>query len=205
MPKKKVDNLVAIPTFRVKYKDIFDIKGFYESLHEWLLEYNWKDPEDGEDHWETYYAERIDQTGAREIWWQWRCVKQPSQAPMLLYYLDLNVHCIAIPSADVVKDGMKLKVNKGEIELTVSTNIEKLYEKKFDKDSTWGWLLKQMKDLFTQRVYKKILEERTKELYQETYALHNFIKQWFKLKRYLPYEEVKSFFPSQAWPSHVKE
>jgi len=212
MPKRKIDknNLVVIPGFRVKYKDIFDIKGFYESLHEWLMEYNWKDPEDSTpllntDHWETYYAERIDQTGAREIWWQWRCVKDPSNAPMLRYYLDLNVHCIAITSADVVKDGMKLKVNKGEIELVVNTSIEQLYKKKFEKDSTWGWLLKQVKDLFAQRVYKKILEERKKELYQETYALHNFVKQWFKLKRYLPYEEVKSFFPSQAWPSHVKE
>src|SRR3989338_1108665 len=48
MPKRKIDknNLVVIPGFRVKYKDIFDIKGFYESLHEWLMEYNWKDPED---------------------------------------------------------------------------------------------------------------------------------------------------------------
>ncbi len=213
MPNKKIppERLVqAVPLFRVKYKDIFDIKAFYEALHEWLLEYDWKDLEDSTpelntDHWETYYAERIDQTGAKEIWWQWRCVKDPSNAPMLRYYFDLNVHCIAITSAEVVKEGMKLKVNKGEIEMFMQSNIEKLYESEFDRNKVWGWLLRRFKNMFTQRVYRKILEERKKELYQETYALQNFIKQWFKLKRYLPYEEVKGFFPSQAWPSHVKE
>ncbi len=208
MPHKKIpgDRLVTVvPKFRVKYKDIFDIKAFYESLHEWLLEYGWHDTEDKSEHWETYYAERINQTGAREIWWQWRCVRDPSNAPMLRYYLDFDVHCIAITDTEVVKEGMKLKVNKGEIEINIQSSVEKTYVQEFDKDTVWGWLLRQVKDLFSQRVYKKILEERKKELYQETYALQNFIKQWFKLKRYLPYEEVRSFFPSQAWPSHVKE
>ena len=50
----------------------------------------------------------------------------------------------------------------------------------------------------------KQLEERKKELYREAYVLQTFIKQWFKLKRYLPYEETKSFFPSAAYPSHIK-
>ena len=52
---------------------------------------------------------------------------------------------------------------------------------------------------------KEELEKRTKELYQEAYELQNFLKQWFKLKRYLPYEDTKSFFSSQAWPSHIRE
>ncbi|HLC70425.1 MAG TPA: hypothetical protein VJI32_00325 [Candidatus Nanoarchaeia archaeon] len=208
MPNIKIPSerlITVVPRFRVKYKDIFDIKSFYDALHEWLLEYEWKDREDGADHWETYYGERIDQSGAREIWWQWRCVKQPRDAPMLRYYLDFDVHCIAITSAEVVKEGMKLKVNKGEIEMFMQSSIEKVYENKFDKDKDWGWLLHQAKDIFSRRVYVKILSERKTELYKETYALQNYIKQWFKFKRYLPYEEVKGFFPSQAYPSHVKE
>jgi len=46
---------------------------------------------------------------------------------------------------------------------------------------------------------------KKKALYRETYELHNFLKQWFKLKRYLPYEEHKNFYPSYAWPSHIKK
>jgi len=48
-------------------------------------------------------------------------------------------------------------------------------------------------------------EQRKKELYQEVYQLQNFLKQWFKLKRYLPYEETKNYSPSYAWPSHLRE
>ena len=201
MPNKKVKVITVVPKFRVKYKDIFDLKAFYEALHEWLLEYDWKDAEDKSDHWETYYGERIDNTGAKEIWFQWRPIKDPVDAPFLRYYLDFDFHCIAITSAEIVKDGMKLKVNKGEVELFMTAYMELKYEKEFDQH----WLLKEFKALFTKRVYRKILEQRKKELYQETYALQNYIKQFFKLKRYLPYEETKSFFPSQAWPSHIKE
>ena len=55
------------------------------------------------------------------------------------------------------------------------------------------------------RFLSKELEDHRKELYREAYIMQNFMKQWFKLKRYLPYEESKSFFPSYAWPSHKKE
>ena len=61
MPKKKTASLVSLfPDFspmRIKYKDIFGMKPFYEALHEWLMEYGWKDNEEtyqNGDHWESY-------------------------------------------------------------------------------------------------------------------------------------------------------
>ena len=66
-------------------------------------------------------------------------------------------------------------------------------------------LYSEIQNIFQKRIYRKKFEERKKELYKESYALNNFIKQWFKLKRYLPYEESKNFFPSYAWPSHLRE
>jgi len=207
MPKNdpKKNNMISIfPEFspmRIKYKDIFDMKAFYETLREWLLENEWKDQEDGLDHWETYYGERIGQGGAKEIWIRWRTIKNTPDAKYLTYHLDLDFHVLGLVSTEVIKEGQKMKVNKGEVELHIRAFIEKLYEKEFSKNS----LLKQFQGMFTKRVYRKTLEQRKKELYQETYALNNFIKQWFKLKRYLPYEESKNFFTSYAWPSHLRE
>lgn len=202
MPAQLIKNLVpAAENIRVKYKDVFDLKAFYEALHEWLLDREWRDPEEEKDHWETYYAERMDQSGAREIWIEWRATKKPSGAPFLQYYLDLDFHCIAITSTEIVRDGMKLKVNKGEVELILKPQIEKKYEKEFEK----SMLLRPFTKLFTQRTYRIELEQRKKELYQEAYELQNWVKHWFKLKRYLPYEETKSFSAPLAWPSHMKE
>jgi len=202
MPYKKVDAESLFPgrPIRIKYKDVFDFKPFYESLHEWFQHYGWKDVDDKGDHWETMYVERIDRNGAKEIWVSWRLFRDAEAGPFR-YYLDMNFHLLGLTSTEVVKEGMKLKVNKGELELHMNALIEKTYEKGLKEISFIGKFL----DLFNKRVYRQEYEERKKELYQETYVLQNFIKQWFKLKRYLPYEETKSFFPSQAWPSHLKE
>lgn len=203
MPHRKIpkDYLEAIPVMKVKYKDIFELKEFYTALREWLLEYGWVDEEDESDHWETYYAERVTQGNVKEIWIQWRAIKKVPDAPYLMYYLDLDYHVLGLSAADIVKEGQKMSVNKGEVEVSIKAFIEKKYEAEFEKQ----WLLKNVKKLFTQRVYRATLEQRKKELFQEMYALQNFMKQWFKMKRYLPYEESKSFFPSYAWPSHHKE
>jgi hypothetical protein len=198
------EHLIAIfPDFqpmRVKYKDVFDLKAFYEALHEWLLERGWKDPEDEIDHWENYYGERITGGGMKEIWIQWRPFRQPMDSK-LRYYFDFDWHCIAVTSTEIVRNGQKIKLNKGEVELKIRAYVEKRYEIEWKKH----WLLKHFITLFTKRVYNDTLEQREKELYQEAYELQNYIKQWFKLKRYHPYDESKVFFKSVAYPSHMKE
>jgi hypothetical protein len=198
------EGMISIfPTFqplRIKYKDIFDMKEFYIAIYEWLEENGWKDQEENLSHWERFYKERVGQGGVKEIWIQWRPYKVAEGAP-LTYYLDFNFHCVGLMKTEVIKEGRKMKVNKGEVELVIKAFIEKNYEKGFKSDS----ILKHILKLFNNRIYHKVIEQRRKELYQETYALQNFIKQWLKLKRYLPYEESKNFFPSYAWPSHLKE
>ena len=41
MPILPLNNSVKAVKFRVKFKDIFNIKEFYRALHEWLIEYGW--------------------------------------------------------------------------------------------------------------------------------------------------------------------
>lgn len=211
MPKKEIPETRLIELFpkfsplRVKYKDIFDMDAFYEALHEWLLEYGWKDEtNEGKqdfDHWETYYSEKIGRDGAKNILIRWRPVKDPPDAPFLRYYLDFNFIVIALVPVEVIKEGHKIKVHKAEMELMIKAYIEEKYKEEFSASK----VLKSFKGIFSKRVYRKILEQRKKELYQETYVLQNFIKKWFKMKRYQPYDESKVFFKSQAWPSHKKE
>ncbi len=212
MPKKKLKDAESIfPLFqpvKVKYKDIFDIKWFYESLQGWLLDNGWGDEDDTDldrglisDRWEAYYGEKVSSSGAKEMWWQWRMFKLPPHSQYLKYYMDFNFHIIGLTNTEIIREGRKIPCNKGEIEMSINAWISKEYAAKFEESS----LLKPIKALFDKRVYHKILQQRRKELYQEVYALQNFVKQWFKMKRYLPYEEAKNFYPSAAWPSHLKE
>ena len=204
MPKKKLKHTYSIfPVFkpvRVKYKDVFDFKGFYEDLHEWLEEHGWKDVEEDSDHYETYYGERIGQSGAKEIWIQWRPYRAAEDGKFT-FYLDFDYHIIGLTKMEIVKEGRKISLNKGEVDLY----IRPYNELNFLKEMEAHPVLKHLVTLFKKRIYRRVIKQREKELYQETYELQNWIKQWFKLKRHLPYEESKTFFPSQAWPSHLKE
>lgn len=210
MPVKEVPSSSLIRIFpenspiRLKYKDIFEIEEFYKALHEWLIEYEWADAEEGSDHYETYYGEKIDRNGLREIWIWWRPQRKAKEGNFK-YYLDFNFHFLGITTIEIVKEGRKIKAYKGEVELTIKALMEATYISFFDKDPTLKLLKEFVLEPFSKRTYRKEVEERKKELYQEVYVLQNFIKQWFKMKRYLPYEEAKGFFPSYAWPSHFKE
>lgn len=203
MPAKFIPNnqLIQVTSSSVKYKDIFDMKAFYEALHEWLNEFGWTDIQDKLDKYETFYGERIGRDGAKELWIRWRMHKNPAAAAMLTYYLDFDFHCLQLVSTEVVREGKKLKVNKGEVEIIIKSFIDEKYKEKFANNP----LLKHVSELFSNRIYNTVIDQRKKELYQEVYILLNFIKQWFKLKRYLPYEEVKSFHTSYAWPSHLEK
>ncbi|MDP3698319.1 MAG: hypothetical protein Q8R47_01900 [Nanoarchaeota archaeon] len=193
---------------KVKYKDVFDLKAFYEELWEWCKEHGWKDWETDLDTFERFYGERITTGGVKEIWIRWRAWKPAEGTPSikqngkevgyLTYYLDIDFHVLGLGSAEIVKDGKKIKADKGEIEISIKPFIEKNYEYEFEKHS----ILRHFLDLFTGRVYMVKLEERRKELYREAYVMQTFIKQWFKLKTYLPYVQGENFFPSKAWPSH---
>jgi hypothetical protein len=185
---------------RVKFKDIFDMKAFYQSLREWIKEHEYGDYEEGIERWETVYGERVGKGGAKEIWFQWRVKKTAPGSEAFVYYLDLDFHCIALSETEVVRDGVKLKVHKGEVELKIGAFIDEKYK----SDMYNHWFLKHVAKLFSRRVYRKEVEQRKKELYQEVYVLLNFVKQWLKLKRYLPYEETKTFMVSKSWPSHLK-
>lgn len=201
MPKKKTEGqLVKLPSLKIKFKDIFDLKDFYVALHEWMLEHQWKDKEEGNDHWESLYYEMIRAGGAKEMWLWWRLFKPAPEASYLSYYLDLDFHVIGLTDMEVIKDGKKIKTNKGEVEISLNSFLELKYTSKFAEHP----FLKFFEGMFTRRIYSS-KTEREKELYQEVYALNNYIRQWFKLKRYLPYEETKPFFQPKALPSHLKE
>jgi len=202
IPKDRhIEIFNAFEPARIKYKDVFDLKMFYDTLHEWLLEYEWKGIGDNLDHWETFYGEILGPGGFKNsmliTWKMWKPAHGKSDS--FKYYLDIYFRCIAIKKIEVVKDGKKMNVNKGEVEMKIHSYIEELYKDNFNNK-----YLKPFKKVFSRRVYDKTVKQYQKELYQQTQGFLNFIKQYLKLKRYLPYDEYKSFFPRYAWPSHQK-
>jgi hypothetical protein len=193
---------IQVARYRVKYKDIFDLKEFYKGLHFWLEEREWTDHEEGSDHYENLYLEKIDMAGFKEMWMKWRPQRIPVKNSYYRYWIDFDFHCLSIKPTEVVKEGKKFKVVKGEVELFVTAWIELDYQGQWSSHP----ILRYFNKLFPNRIFRRALfEEHKRELYREVYELQNWIKRWFKLKRFLPYEETKTFHPSYAWPSHKNE
>lgn len=197
---------VVVKGNKVKFKDIFNLKQFYIALHHWLDEYGWhghkrkgKSIKPDGFKYEIYYREKIGGGGAKEMDILWRMYRDAPNSNWLRQHLDFKFKVLALTGTTVIRDGQKLKAHKGEVTIEVTAGIEKLFIPAFEKHP----FLKPFLQIFDKRVYE--FQEKEKELMQEVYVLMNFIKQWFKLKRYLPYEEAKSFYPSQAWPSHHRD
>lgn len=201
-------NAIQAAYYRIKFKDIFDLKEFYAVIKDWLLEYGWMavDSSGGyerggaAERFETLYWEKEDGNGMKEQWWWWR-LQKPSENPYYKYHLDIDYHNLAITNTEVVRDGKKFKVQKGETEIKVWTFVEYDVGGIFSKNK---WM-KSFQDLYSKRIMGKDLHADKKiELYRETYILQSFMKRWFQLKRFLPYEEVQLFHPSKAFPGWKK-
>ena len=207
MPFQQLQNGVKAAQFRVKFKDIFDMKALYTDLRFWLKEHQWSSVNmneeiEGKDHWETMYLERGLPTGAIERWVFWRLQKLPVTNSYYKWHLDVDFHNVNLSKTEVMRDNKKLKVNKGEVEIKVWAHLE------YDVGGKWSKhpILKFFSKMFPNRVFKKeLFEDHKRELYREAYNFQSHIKRWMKIRRFLPYEEITPFHPSRMYPSWKKE
>ena len=88
MPMYHLDNAIQASYFRIKFKDIFDLKEFYAVLKEWLIEYGWGGVDStgaietggSAEQFETLYWEREGGGGEKEQWWWCRLQKASPNA-----------------------------------------------------------------------------------------------------------------------------
>ncbi len=198
---KPKGTMIEAASYRVKYKDIFEAKAYYEALREWIRENGFHDgsPQKFEQY-ENHLHEKITPGGFKEMIIRWRTQRTPEDSTYFRYHLDLDFLWLGVTNTEVVRDGVKFKAQKGEVEVTVKAQVELDYEGKWEKH----WFLKHVIDIFQKRIFQReIIAQHRWELYRDAYNLQNYIKNWFKMNKYLPYEETKTFFSSKAWPSHA--
>ncbi len=115
-------------TAKIKFKDIFNLKEFYISLHHWLEEYGWEAHKlsstgkvlGDEDHYEIYYREKTDGGGAKEMDILWRMWRPAPNSKWLRQHLDFKFKVLGTTATEVIRDGHKLKTNKGEVEISIN-------------------------------------------------------------------------------------
>jgi len=192
--------IVKIPEFKVKYKDVFSLRNLYIMLHETLLEEGWLGKDSDSDHAdiETLYSENVYQRGihkgGKEMWFWWRAYKYPEgkYSGYLRNLLDIDAHVVYLQDVEIVHQGKKMTAQNCEIEMFFRARIESDY-----RAEKWEnhWFLKYMKPLYEKRMLHEELEKREKEIWRDAYRIHAKIKQFLQLKNFVPVPEP--FFARQ--------
>lgn len=187
-----------IPPFSVKYKDVFSLQNLYVTMHEMLLEEGWlgfeKKGAEAAAHsdLETLYSENVYQRGVhhggKEIWVWWRAQKQPEGrlSTYFLNTLDMDWHVATMQPMEVVHQGKKMNVIKGELEVFFKARIISDLEHKWEKSN----LLKHLKRTYEGRIMHAHIEKREKELWRDVYRLQSKMKSYLNLRIWAPTGEL---------------
>jgi len=116
---------------KIKNKGVFDFKGVYKVLYEWLVDQGYDVNEKG-------YKENIGAGGAKEIEIEWRAFRKISD-----YFrdvLELRWQILGMTNVEVEIDGVKQKMNKGQFEIRIKSVLEKDYESRWENKPFFKFL-----------------------------------------------------------------
>jgi hypothetical protein len=116
---------------KVRHVGIFDFKETYRILFEWFIE-------QGYDFNEKSYKEVLGAGGAKEIELEWECVRKVSD--YFKFEIKTSWKIIGMTSVEVEIDGVKQKMNKGDVAITFKTTLLKDYEERWSKKPLLNFL-----------------------------------------------------------------
>ena len=115
---------------KLKHTGIFDYKEFYRFCYNWLID---------KDYFlvEKEYTEKIQQNG-KEVVIKWEARRKISD--YFRFFIKADWRILGMKDVEVVKDGNKLTLNKGEAEIKIEATVEKDYEHRWENTSFYKFL-----------------------------------------------------------------
>lgn len=133
---------------KVKNTGIFNFKELYRVLYEWLVDQNY-------DVNEKSYKEVIGAGGAKELEIEWEATKKVSD--YFKFEIKAVWRIVGMTTVEVEIDGVKDKMNKGQLEIEFKSTLIRDYEDKWAKRPTL---------LFLRTIYDKYLVKEKTDQYQ---------------------------------------
>jgi hypothetical protein len=178
---------IVIPTLDVVYREVFVMQPLYRVVKHWLMENDFVDSRGDtslESSMEILYHFRKGTSispAEKELRIWWRTVKN-SQVKLYAHHIDIDWNVIQMYDIEIMREGKKEKVQKGELRIGIRPYIEV-------PDLKSSKILKFFDNWYKTRLIKKNLEESKKMLYQDAYRLQGMIKKYLELKTFIHEEE----------------
>lgn len=139
---------------KFKFTGIFDFKQFYNFVYSWLRDYRYQIIE------ERTYSEKIKPEG-KEIEIQWVAKRKISD--YFRFLLKINWLILGMTTVEVQKGDVKVKMNKGQIELKITAYLEKDYEHRWETSQ----VSKFMRGLYDRYVIRSRIENYEEKIMTE--------------------------------------
>jgi hypothetical protein len=188
-----------VPEFRIKYNDVFHLKNLYVMMHEYLVDENWAgesgmgdQPNESHIDIEKFYMERHHQKslhrGDMELWLWWRLKKNPliKNQGYYEFRIEIDFHGMYLKKEEVMHQGKKLNVNRGELEIFFRPYITRT---PLAEEWKTHWILKHFRDLYEKRIMDYDFDKMEKELWREAYKLQGVVKAYLNLRNFIPVPE----------------
>ena len=191
---------VKISGWVINFKDVFDMNMLYLLAHEWLVDEGWA-PRVDQEFKEIYYLHREVANFGTENWIRWRCKKDPEgipgeggKNPLFTFELDTEFHTLGLQKKEMVLNGKKVKLDKGEVEIRINAGL--VYDKS-------GFMEKSLLTRpFKKMWYKQVFTERwnglKKELYHEAYRYREALNTYLQIEKIRGDVEMAEFWRTRT-------
>lgn len=112
---------------KVKYSGVFSFKEFYQFCYDWLSE------ETGLTVAENTYSEKIQGT-AKNIDVEWTATKKVTD--YFKFKVKVKMKINGLSEVEAIQEGVKIKTNKGSVDLSAKGSLIRDYDGKFEKTAT---------------------------------------------------------------------
>ena len=161
---------LIIDQLKLTYSGLFDLNGLYRMMDQWFYE-------KGYDRWELKNYEFVLPEG-KVIEIELRPWKKTTE-----YFkntIKIRMKCSEIKNVEIEKEGVKISINKGNVQMIIDGYLETDYE---------GWweerpILYFIRTLFDKYFFKRHFNQYEKWLVNDVYDLHGRIQKFLNLYRY---------------------
>ena len=164
------EKTLVIDQLKLNYSGLFDLNGLYRIMDQWFYE-------KGYDRWELKNCELVLPEGkVIEI----ELLPWKKTTEYFKNTIRIRMKCSEVKNVEIEKEGVKIKLNKGNIQLIMDGYLETDYE---------GWweerpLLYFIRTLFDKYIFKRHYSQYEKWLINDVYDLHSRIQKFLNLYRY---------------------
>lgn len=129
---------------KVVHSGIFSFKDIYNFLYDWFTSYQYAVIE-------KKYSEKIKAEG-KDIEIEWLCLRKISD--YFRFRIKVGIRIIGLVAVEATREGIKVKRDKGEIEVKISSYLERDYEHRWESNP----ITKFMRGLYDKYIIKTRIE-----------------------------------------------